>query len=1013
MAESSERAISGLSFAVLGSVRVWRDGVELDLGSPQQRLTLAVLLLARGRVVPVSEIIDALWADEVPVSARGTVRTYVHRLRRVLGGDVAAEGVLRSAGSGYQLRVEDQALDLGRLLLARQVALEARAGGDPRRAVELLHKAMAEWQAEALAGLSGEWAERERMRLRRLGVQAGESLAELELQFGLGDRAELVERLASLADAEPLRERVHELLMLALCQSGRGAEALTAFERLRVTLREELGVDPGPALRQLHERILRTDDDLPPSSPPASLPSPMLRPAQLPAALTVFSGRQAELTELSSSLGADSGRGVGVVFGTAGVGKTTLAVYWANRVASSFPDGQLYINLRGFEAGGVAREPEEVLGELLSALGVPTANQPGGLDARSALYRSVLADKRMLILLDNARADAQVLPLLPGGGHCLALVTSRVELAGLVAATGAYTLKLDQPDEQESVDFVASRLGRERVAAEPQAVREIAVACARLPLALAVVCARIAANRQLALSDVADELAERTGNRLDALEEDDPNADPRSLLSWSYHALPSQAARLFRLLALLPAAEFTLEEAASLVGVPLRQAHQAMRELTRACVVMPHRGRYSWHDLLRDYATELLDHTESEADIIAAHRRLLDHYLVLAHAGAAALEPRPDDQPPLRNISEGVLPGPVFDEQSARKMFAVECDTMLTLIERAAGLGFEQHCWYLTWYLRRYQDSAGRIDEMATCGAISLRAAESTNDYRGIGYIRRILARVAWWRGDSDASIEHLDEAINAFATAQDRLAEAYAQNQAIDLLFWVGRNDEAFHRIELTRTLIRGEDKSYFESVLMRLEASYHLQAGHYQDAIEAARIVYEHHKKLGKTYDLLYDLDLLSYVHTKLGDYNVAIACIEERIELLRRSGESAGPSYLVSLHGKMTLSMAQLVPLTLAVGEHVRAETRQRELLQRLRHVMTDPLCTTNLGSRAADAVRAALADLDRLIAVSQPDPEWYTACEAILLRVTELVDPNTSRRTLFRTSQTVNLAPGKGS
>lgn len=1007
MAESSEQSSSVLSFAVLGPVRMWRNGVELDLGSPQQRLTLAVLLLARNRVVSISEIADALWPDEAPVSARGTVRTYVHRLRRVLGGDHSPDGVLRSASGGYQLRVDDQALDLGRLLLASQAA--ARPGGDPRHAAELLRKAMPEGQVEALAGLPGEWAERARARLRSLSVQAAESLAELELEFGLGDPAGLVERLVSLAEAEPLRERVHELLMLALYRSGRAAEALTVFEGMRATLREELAVDPGPALRRLHERILRSDDDLLPSLPPP----PSLRPAQLPAALTVFSGRQTELAELSGSLGADSTRRVGVVFGTAGVGKTTLAVFWANSVAPSFPDGQLYVNLRGFEAGGVAREPEEVLGELLSALGVPKANQPGGLDARSAMYRSVLANRRMLILLDNAHAEAQVLPLLPGGRHNLALVTSRVELAGLVAATGACTLKLDQPDEQESVDLMASRLGRERVAAEPQAAHEIAIACARLPLALAVVCARIAANRQTTLSEVADELAERTGNRLDALADADPNADPRSLLSWSYHALTSQAARLFRLLSLLPAAEFTLEESVSLSGLPLMQARQAVRELTRACMVMPHLDRYSWHDLLRDYATELLSQTESENDIRVAHRRLLDHYLARAHAGAAALAPNPDDQPPPWDIADGVLPSPAFDEQSARKMFTVECSTMLVLIERAACLKFEQHCWYLAWYLRRYLDSAGRIDDMEACSAVSLRTAQHACDYRGIGYARRILARVAWWRNDLDGSIKHLDEAINAFAAAGDRLAEAFAQHQAVDLLIWAGKNDAAFDRLERTRTLVGRDAKSEFESMLIKLEASYHLQAGHYLEAIEAGQTAYKHHKKLGRMDNLLYDLELLSRAHTKLGDYRMAIGYLEERIELQRPSGESAGPSYLASLHGRMTSSMAALVSLALAVGEHERAEKTQREILRRLRHVMSDSLHTTNLDSRAADAIRVALADVDTLTAVSQPDPEWYSACESIYLRVTELLDPTISHGILYGTSQHVSSVLRDGS
>ncbi|HEX8867213.1 MAG TPA: BTAD domain-containing putative transcriptional regulator, partial [Lentzea sp.] len=689
----------GLALAVLGSVRAWRNGEELDVGSPQQRLTLAVLALARGRVVQVPEIIAALWGDREPQAARGTVRTYVHRLRRVFDDASGTLNPLRSVGNGYQLKIDDQDFDLGRFLAARQAAAEARAQDDPQRAVALLREATNEWHDEALAGLPGEWAETERQRFNRLGIQTIETLAELELE--LGHSTEVAERLTALAEAEPLRERVHELLMLALYRASRPAEALTVYERLRLTLRDELGVDPGPSLRTLHERILNADSTLllgaPSDSGPAPVAAPpVIRPAQLPAALPMFVGRRTELDELTTRLATPPVPGVAVVHGTAGVGKTTFAVYWANHAAPSYPDGQLYVNLRGFEAGGVARKPEEVLTELLDALGVPKTNRPTSVDALTALYRSALADRRVLVLLDNARTSAQVLPLLPGGKHCLALITRRVELTGLVATTGAHALTLDLMDDQESTELMAARLGASRVAAEPGAVREIADTCARLPLALAVVCARIANTPRLPLSDALDQLTHHAENRLDVLGGVDPSTDLRSLLSWSYRALSPQAAQLFRRLSLLPGAEFTPRAAASLVELNLRQATAVVQELSRACLLTPQRGAYSWHDLLRDYARELLEDTDSPEEIHAAHRRLLDHYLLLSKAGTAAMDPHNEDHPPPIEIAPGVLPSRDFDEQSSVTMFNGAYETVLTLIRRAAETGFERHAWHLT-----------------------------------------------------------------------------------------------------------------------------------------------------------------------------------------------------------------------------------------------------------------------------------------------------------------------------
>ncbi|MEU3650062.1 BTAD domain-containing putative transcriptional regulator [Lentzea sp. NPDC034063] len=979
----------GLALSILGPVRGWREGVEFDAGSPQQRLTLAVLTLARGRVVQVSEIIAALWGEREPQAARGTVRTYVHRLRRVLDDATGARNPLRSNGNGYQLEIDDHASDLGRFLAARQAAAEAKAGNDLRQAVALLREATSEWVGDALAGLPGEWAETERQRLRRFRVQSIETLAELELE--LGNSTAVVEELTTLAEAEPLRERVHELLMLALYREGRPAEALAVFERLRVTLRDELGVDPAPSLRALHERVLDDDASLLPAAPEATatVAHSVIRPAQLPAALPSFVGRRAEIHELTSRLEAEPAPQVVVVHGTAGVGKTTFAVYWANRAAPSYPDGQLYVNLRGFEAGGVARQPSEVLTELLDALGVSPTSRPTSIDSLTALYRSALAEQRVLILLDNARTSAQVLPLLPGGKHCLALVTSRVELTGLIATTGAHALSLDLMDDKESTELMATRLGASRVAAEPAAVREIADMCARLPLALAVVCARIANNPELPLSDAIQQLTLHAENRLDALDAADPSTDLRSLLSWSYRALTTEAAQLFRRLSLLPGAEFSPRTAASLVAVPLRQATSLVQELTGACLLVPQRGRYSWHDLLRDYSREVLEDNENADEIRAAQHRLFDHYLLLAKAGTAAMDPRTTDCPAPLDVSPGVLPARVFDERSAVAMFDVTYENMLGIIRRATETGFEQHAWHLAWFLRRYLDQSGRIDDLKTCNEIALRAAQRTGDRCGIGYAYRGLARAAWWHNDIDTCMQHLDNATNAFSEAGDPAAEGYTLRQAVGVLATVGRTEAAIDRIERARRLLGHKTPPDLECALLSLTAECLFQQERYEEAINAAHVACDRNLELGQREDLTIALTLIACSHAHLGDFRAAVPFMEEVLRIKRGYDDFVGPNYAASLRGQLTIEMIQFGRVLFAADDSDRAEQVQREALHRLRAELAETWSAADLDPSGRDR-DAILTDLDALLAVDQPDHDWHAACEEIFHRADKVTN-----------------------
>ncbi|WP_234425839.1 AfsR/SARP family transcriptional regulator, partial [Streptomyces kebangsaanensis] len=474
-----------LRFGVLGPVRAWRGEEPLATGSPQQRALLAALLLREGRTATAAELIDALWGEEPPSQALAAVRTYASRLRKVLDA-----GVLVSESGGYAVRgLGEGALDLAVAQEWAARAEKARTAGDLCRAREVLGRALALWDGEALAGVPGPYAEAQRVRLEEWRLQLLETRLDMDLEQGC--HAEAVSELTALTAAHPLRERLRELLMLALYRSGRQAEALAVYADTRRLLADELGVDPRPELRELQQRILRADPALAePSSPAAEPAAAPVRPAQLPATVPDFTGRSSFVTELGEVLSSAEGRvmAVSAVAGIGGVGKTTLAVHVAHRARAAFPDGQLYVDLQG--TGPRAAEPETVLGSFLRALGTPDAAVPESLEDRAALYRSVLDGRRVLVLLDNARDAAQVRPLLPGTEGCAALVTSRVRMVDLA---GAHLVDLDVMSPEEALQLFTRIVGEERVASEREAALDVVAACGFLPLAIRIAASRLAA----------------------------------------------------------------------------------------------------------------------------------------------------------------------------------------------------------------------------------------------------------------------------------------------------------------------------------------------------------------------------------------------------------------------------------------------------------------------------------------------------------------------------------------
>ncbi|GAB3399427.1 BTAD domain-containing putative transcriptional regulator [Flindersiella endophytica] len=920
-------------------------GRRLDLGTPRQQAVLAALIVDAGRPVTTETLIDRIWDDDPPAEARNVLYSYLSRIRRVLKQAAKLTGeppvLLERRYAGYVLNVDPAAVDLHQF---RSLVETCR---DPRRSdaerADALTEALRLWRGTPLAGVQGEWVTQVRENWRRMRLDT--TLQWAQAQLRLGRTATVIAALPEVIAEYPYVEPLEGLLMRALHAEDRDAEAIDRYTAVRSRLAEQLGTDPGAELATLHQSILR--GELPPLLPDqlAATTSHLAVPAQLPPDAYAFTGREPQVRTLDEILIAGQKHSTAVtistVSGTAGVGKTTLAVHWAHRVRDRFPDGQLYVNLRGFDPDDQVMDPADAIRRFLDAFGIPPERIPADPSAQAALYRSLLDGQRVLLVLDNARDTDQIRPLLPGGAGCLVVLTSRNQLTGLIVAESAQPLTLDLFTPTEAGQLMAGRLGPARTAAEPKAVDDIIDSCARLPLALAIVAARAATYPAFPLAALAAGLRD-TQAGLDAFTATDAGTDVRAVFSWSYRQLNPAAARLFRFLGLHAGPDISAPAAASLAGVPPKQVRPVLAELTQTHLISEHMpGRYTFHDLLRAYAAELAHTRDTQIERAAAVHRILDHYLHTGRRAALLLRPHRDPiiiSPP----RSGVTPEYLADYGQAMAWFSTEHAILLTVFDQAAREGFDTHTWQLAWTLSDYCNRRGHWREFAAIAEVALRAAGRLGDRDAQARTHHSLA-VAYHQlarfGDTHT---HIRRALDLYGELGDHSGQAHSHLIFARMLEAQGRNAEGLHHSEQALCLFRAAGHRMGQAYALNTVGWYYALLGHHQRALTYCQQALGLLEPLDDPTTEAATWDGLGYAHHHLGHYQEAIVCYRHALELFQRTGNRYQEAVI----------LAHLGYTQHAIGDHGADRTTWQhalDIFQQLDHP-------------DADDVRAKLRHLD---------------------------------------------------
>ncbi|MBM2620509.1 tetratricopeptide repeat protein [Actinoplanes sp. LDG1-06] len=935
-----------LRIQVLGPMRVWLDDEPLPLGPPAQRAVLGLLVLAGGQPVGLADLIDAFWGDRPPASALNVIQTHVKRLRRLLEPGRAPHSrseVLPYLGNGYRLGVASEQIDIMRF---RRLVRHAAGGGE----VAALTEALALWQGQPFADVP---LLADHPRVRPIVAEHRAALGRYGaamLAAGAVDRA--IGAFEEAVTADPLDEAGQARLVRAYAVAGRRAQAFTTYHAVRRRLADDLGVDPGPELTAAHQELLNEDSRAQVAVSSAAAVSRTV-PAELPPDVPGFTGREHELGELDRLTLAPEPDTIviTVVSGTAGVGKTALAARWAHRARARFPDGLLYIDLRGYDPEQPVA-PGAALARFLRSLGLPGEQVPSDVEERAARYRSLLDGRRVLVLLDNAASVDQVRPLLPGSVGSAVLVTSRDRLPGLVVRHGARRLDLDVLRREDALQLLR-RLAGEWATAQNAAAEALAAQCARLPLALRIAAELVHQRAPGALTEVVVELDDHR-RRLDLLSTGDPHSDMGAVFSWSYRDLPPAAARMFRLLGLHAGTDVDGYAAAALIDGEEATARESLALLAGRHLVQRNGDRYGMHDLLRAYAKDLAV-KDGEADL---PRRILEFYLSTAAMAMDVLYPAERGRRPRVPRPARALPS--LDEATAPAWLDTERANLVATAVHAAEHG---QAWFpvqLALVLLRHLESGGHYADAVTLHEHALRAAESVADRHSAAQLRINVGVVAIQQGRYATASAELQQALTLADEVGDSLVRVRALGNLGHVYQWQGRYAEAARTLAEVVTMARNADDRVTEARGLGNLGQVRLRQGRHADAADDLRTSVAICRDIGDAVGEAYALVYLGHVESALGRYDEAGGHHEHALTLFRGAAEPAGEAYALDGLGGVDLLR----------GDHERALGRLSEALALFRRIgerAGEARVTNSLGEVAAAAGRPAEARVHHLSAL----------------------------------------------
>ena len=873
-------SVAELRLRLLGTVESRAGDTVLLLGPRQQRFLLAVLALEVNRPVPVERLVDLLWPSAPPRTAGHAIQVYISGLRAAFARHDGLE--IHTEGPSYRLVADPMTIDVHRF---RSVLNDAAEADRDDARIALLDEALALWTGPPLYGVaSPEIGERLGAGLIEARLNAVEDRIDARLR--LGRHRELIDELTGLVAAEPHRERLVGQLMLALYRCGRPADALGVARATRQLFAEQLGLDPGPPLQRLELAIMRQDPALLWSEPVRAAAAYGTVPAQLPAPVAGFAGREDTLAELDRLVPVSGGAAVVAIGGTAGVGKTAFVVQWAQRRRDRFPDGQLYLNLGGY--GGSPLRPGQALAIFLRALGTPAEQVPVDDAEAGALYRTLVADRRVLVVLDNAAGPDQVRPLLPGGVHCATLVTSRDRLAGLVARDGAHPVTLDELTAAEAGRLLTGLLGG-RAADDPAGTAELARLCGRLPLALRIAAAHLACRPRIQVADLVAELG--AGDRLGmlAMPGDDQSA-VRAAFDLSYGALKPEAARLFRLAGTVPGGEVTAPSAAALADLDPATAGRLLAALADAHLIeelAP--GRFALHDLLHLYAAELAAVEDSPAERAAASGRLFDFHLSTATAAAGLLYPQMQRLP----ATEAARPGLAFGSPAAALAWMdAERPTMVALVRRGASdPAMRRGAFRIADVLRGYFWTRRYADDWLATASAGLAAAEADGDRHGQAAAHLSLAQAYRSLSRHDEAATHFDHARTQAALAGWRQGEAAALGSIANVYRDLGRLADSADRHRRALDIYRDTGGRGGEAVSLGNLGNVLIDSGRLDEGIARLTEGMTIYQELGSANGQALMHNSLGYAHLGAGRIDTALAAFDRALALHREAGSREG--------------------------------------------------------------------------------------------------------------------------